>query len=304
VSHKYFWISFLYLTCFDWPLYPESHCFEGPRSGRAVWYLDSVYQTFDDSLIKKRKRPQAGTSDSLCASDFARTRLGFSPDAKQIEILQSSAKRGILNCSRQWGKSTVTAAKAVHRAYTRPESVILVASPSERQSGEFLRKAAAMVRKLGIRRRGDGDNATSLLLPNGSRIVGLPGTEATVRGFSAVSLILIDEAARVQDEMYSALRPMLAVGDGDLWLMSTPCGQRGFFYEAWKDGGEEWMRISVPATECSRITSDFLSKERRTTDSAMFSQEYMCQFTADGTEVFDRQLIDDAFDETVSELSI
>jgi len=273
-----------------------------------VWYLGIVCQTFDDSLIRIKRKSRARTArGDMDASEFARVRLGFSPDSRQTEILQSTAKRGILNCSRQWGKSTVTAAKAVHRAYTQAGSVILVASPSERQSAEFLRKAKGMVRKLGIRPRGDGDNAASVLLPNGSRIVGLPGTEATVRGFSAVSLILIDEAARVQDEMYSALRPMLAVGDGDLWLMSTPCGQRGFFYETWansRDGGEEWMRVSVPATECSRITGEFLNKERRNTDSAMFSQEYMCQFTADGTEVFDRQLIDDAFDGTVTELSI
>ena len=80
---------------------------------------------------------------------------------------------------------------------------------------------------LRITPRGDGDNETSLLLPNGSRIVGLPGMEATVRGFSAVSLMLIDEASRVDDAMYKALRPMLAVGQGDLWLMSTPCGKRG-----------------------------------------------------------------------------
>ena len=86
-----------------------------------------------------------------------------------------------------------------------------------------------------IRPRGDGDNAISLLLPNRSRIVGLPGTEATVRGFSAVSMLLIDEASRVPDEMYNALRPMLAVGNGDFWLMSTPCGQRDSFTKrGWK----------------------------------------------------------------------
>ena len=68
--------------------------------------------------------------------------------------------------------------------------------------------------RLGIKPRGDGDNEISLLFPNGSRIVGLPGAEGTVRGFSAVSLLLIDEASRVEDAMYKALRPMLAVGDG------------------------------------------------------------------------------------------
>ena len=69
------------------------------------------------------------------AVEFARTRLGFEPDEQQAEVLRSEAKRGILNCTRQWGKSTVAAAKAVHRAYTRPGSLVLVASPSERQSG-------------------------------------------------------------------------------------------------------------------------------------------------------------------------
>jgi hypothetical protein len=29
--------------------------------------------------------------------------------------------------------------------------------------------------------------------------------------------------------MYKSLRPTLAVGNGDLWLMSTPYGKRGFF---------------------------------------------------------------------------
>jgi hypothetical protein len=258
------------------------------------------WQTFDDVRLPTRGDFPAAVEND--AASFARNRLGLVPDAKQTEVLQSTAKRGILNCSRQWGKSTVTAAKAVHRAYTRPESLVLVASPCERQSAEFLRKASVLVRKLHIRPRGDGDNACSLLLPNGSRIVGLPGTEATVRGFSAVSMILIDEAARVEDALYMSLRPMLAVGDGDLWLMSTPRGQRGFFYEAWQGGGEDWMRLSVKATECERISPEFLDGERAAMTEAWFQQEYMCEFRGDGTEVFPRELLEAALDESIPEL--
>ena len=76
----------------------------------------------------------------------------------------------ILNCSRQWGKSTVTAVKAVHQAVSRADSLTLVASPTERQSAEFVRKAAAFVRRLGMRARGDGDNAISLAFPNGNAL--------------------------------------------------------------------------------------------------------------------------------------
>jgi len=247
---------------------------------------------------------KAEPPEQIDAGTFALTRLGIVPDAKQMEVLRSTAKRGILNCSRQWGKSTVAAAKAVHRAYTRPGALVLVASPSERQSAEFLRKASELVRRLKIRPRGDGDNAISLLFPNGSRIVGLPGTEATVRGFSAVSLILIDEASRVPDEMYQSLRPMLAVGNGDLWLMSTPWGQRGFFYETWRNGDPAWMRVSVKATECERISAAFLEEERGEMTGDWFAQEYMCEFTGSDDAVFERALIDAAMDKTVTELKI
>ncbi len=261
-------------------------------------------ETFNDRWECDIPAAEIQPPDETDASIFARTRLAFDPDLKQTEVLRSDAKRGILNCSRQWGKSTVTAAKAVHRAFTRSESLVLVASPSERQSAEFMRKASGMVRQLGIRPKGDGKNDVSLLLPNGSRIIGLPGAEATVRGFSAVSLILIDEASRVSEEMYTALRPMLAVGDGDLWLMSTPWGQRGFFYEAWSGGDEEWFRVSVTAHDCARISANFLDGERRAMDAAKFAQEYLCEFTGSGMEYFDRASIEAALDETVPELNV
>jgi hypothetical protein len=151
-----------------------------------------------------KRKPRA--PEAIAVSEFARHKLAFEAEARQAAVLDSTAKRGILNCTRQWGKSTVLAVKAVHRAWTLAGSLTLVASPSERQSGEFLRKAAEFLGRLGVKRRGDGDNCSSLALPNGSRIVGLPGVEGTVRGFSAVSLLLIDEASRVSDATYKSLR--------------------------------------------------------------------------------------------------
>ncbi len=227
--------------------------------------------------------------------------LGFDPDAMQAGLLERDARGLILNCTRQWGKSTVTAAKAVARAQERAGSLVLVVSPSARQSGEFLRKAAAFVRRMGIRPRGDGDNEISLLFPNGSRLVGLPGTEATVRGFSAVSLMLIDEAARVSDEMYKSVRPMLAVGNGDLWLMSTPFGKRGFFWEEWS-GKSKWERVSVPATKCPRIQPGFLEEERASLGDRWYRQEYLCEFMEADDVLFDREIVERALSEEVKPL--
>lgn len=253
------------------------------------------YYTFLDSR-EGRSLPVAVQKETGVV-EFAREALGFEPDERQAEVLQSTARRGILNCTRQWGKSTVAGIKALHRAHTMPGSLVMVASPTERQSGEFLRKAEVLLASTGVRPRGDGKNPLSLLLPNGSRIVGLPGTEGTVRGFSSVSLMVIDEAARVPDDVYKALRPMLAVKEGDLWLLSTPAGKQGFFYENWEHGGEEWTRTTVRATECPRIRKEFLEEERQQMGNTWFEQEYLCEFVDNGRNLFRREVVRSALED-------
>jgi hypothetical protein len=248
--------------------------------------------------------PRKPSLEKETVQEFARRRLEFEPDELQAGVFDCERARVVLNCTRQWGKSTVTAVKAIHRAYTEADALVLVASPSKRQSGEFVRKAAVLMRRAGMRVRGDGYNELSLQFDNGSRIVGLPGVEGTVRGFSAVSLLLIDEASRVEDAMYQALRPMLARGKGDLWLMSTPNAKRGFFYETWEHGGPEWMRVKAPATACARISKKFLEEEMAEHGEDVFRREYMCEFLDSGAEVFDRDLLARAMDDGVKQIEI
>ncbi len=228
------------------------------------------------------------------AADFARLRLSLVLDPRQDEVLRTESRRAILNCSRQWGKSSMAAIKAFYRAYTLPDSLVVIASPSQRQSNELVRKVSRILAALRLPIRSDGGIEASLLFPNRSRVIGLPAKEDTVRGFSAASLVLIDEAALMDDEMYHALRPMLAVTDGDLWLMSTPQGRTGFFYDAWTFGGDEWLRISVPGTDCPRISARFLEDERASKGPVRFAREYLCEFTDTGREVFGRGLVEDA----------
>ena len=235
--------------------------------------------------------------------EFARTRLGFEPDERQAAVMRSQTKRGILNCSRQWGKSTVAAAMAVHRAATRPGCEVMVGSPSGRQSGELLRKAEKMVRRMGMRVERDGTNEISIQFKNGSRIVGLPGKEGRIRGFSA-SLLLFDEAAYMEDETYESLRPLIATTEGDIWMMSTPNGRTGFFYRTWEFGGNEWLKVRGPGTECARISAKFLEEERATLGPVKFPQEYLCEFTEAEGAMFDRVVIERAVDKSVKALDL
>ncbi len=240
-----------------------------------------------------------------CALDpvaFARERLGFEPDPWQAEVLRLSNKNTLLNCSRQTGKSTCTAIIGLHTAVYMPESLVLLGSPSLRQSRELFVKVTAFLRKLEPAPPLEEDNRLSLALGNGSRVVCLPGTGATVRGFSRPALVVEDESAFVEDSFYGAVRPMLAVSGGRLILLSTPYGKRGHFFEAWNSGDDAWHRVKVPATECPRIMPEFLEQERRALGDLWFRQEYMCEFADVVDAVFRMVDIERALSDDVAPL--
>lgn len=112
-----------------------------------------------------------------------------------------------------------------------------------------------------------------------------------MRGFSGVDLLVIDEAAQVRDEQYKAAGPMLAVKNGALWLLSTPFGARGFFWKEWEAGGEEWLRLEVKATDCPRLSAEFLEREKRRIGNDWYRQEYLCEFVGAEDGPFREELL-------------
>lgn len=201
---------------------------------------------------------------------------GLPPDRWQREILRYPSPRTMLLCSRQAGKSLTAAALALRTALLESGKLVLLLSPTQRQSSELFRdKVLRLYNALGrpVPPANPRDNALRLELANGSRIVSLPGTEATVRGYSGVSLLVIDEAARVSDSLYRGVRPMLAVSHGSLIALSTPFGKRGWFYEEWI-GSAPWQRVKITATQCPRIEKAFLEEEKRALGARWYAQEY------------------------------
>ncbi|MBM3734461.1 MAG: hypothetical protein FJW39_01635 [Acidobacteria bacterium] len=236
---------------------------------------------------------------------FTSTVLGLQPDPVQARILRAPDTRILLNCTRQWGKSTIVAALTVHHLCCAPAgSLVVIVSPSQRQSAEMLRKIAGFLRRAGLSPKPDGANRYSLLMLNQSRAVALPGKENTIRGFSAPSLVVVDEAALVPDAVYSAVRPMLAASaTGRMILLSTPRGRRGFFYDEWT-GGQPWLRISVPATDCQRISKQFLDEERNSLGDWSFRQEYLCEFMDTRSQLFSPELLSRALTNEFSHWSL
>jgi hypothetical protein len=189
-------------------------------------------------------------------------------------------------CCRQAGKSTASAALALKTALLEPGSLTLLLSPTLRQSGElfrdkFLRNYNAINRPVPAVR----ETALSIELANGARVLSLPENEEGIRGFSGVSLLVIDEASRVDDAVYRAVRPMLAVSRGRLVCLSTPFGKRGFYFEAW-ESSEPWQRVKVTAHDCPRIDREFLMEEWRALGERWYRQEYEVSFEDAIDQVF------------------
>ena len=222
--------------------------------------------------------------------------LGLSPDPWQRSVLRSQADRLLLLCSRQAGKSTATAALALHTAIYEPGALVLLLSPSLRQSGELFRKVGGFYGDLGKPVSAEQESATTLALGNGSRIVSLPGSPDTIRGFSGVRLLIIDEAALTSDALFVATSPMLAVSRGRLVALSTPMGQRGWFHDQWEDPHSAWQKIKATAWDCPRIAREFLEEQKKLLGERWFRQEYECSFEATLDQVFSTESILAAFD--------
>ncbi len=233
--------------------------------------------------------------------DFARRLLDFTPDDVQSTLLTTDARFVLLNCHRQWGKTTLTAVRALHQALSRPRQQIVVVSPTLRQSRVLTNHCREFAQRLGYAFTSDGTNPRSVLFANGSLILPLPAHPDHARGFSA-HLLIIDEAARVNDEVYAAVTPLLAATEGHLWLLSTPHGQRGFFYREAiappQAAAHPWLRLSAPAEgpqSSGRLTKEFLVAERRRKTAQQFAQEYLCEFTTAESNAFAAEHIHQAF---------
>lgn len=236
--------------------------------------------------VQRLERKTAPPEPWICPDAVTMAeQAGLHLDEWQQQACLSTSLRLSLNCSRQSGKSTVASVLAVHTALSEENALCLLISPSLRQSAELFRSCLSLYRNLGRPVPARQESVTRVDLENGSRIISLPGTETTTRGFAKCRLLVVDEASRVEDGLYFAIRPFLAVSNGRLVTLSTPFGTRGWWYEAWKSN-EAWERYRVTAEQCSRISKEFLEEEKATIGEWWWLQEYMCQFLDSVTAAF------------------
>lgn len=200
---------------------------------------------------------------------------------------------------RQIGASTSGASKAVRRAACVPRSLVAIVSPSQKQSTEVKERARSHIDHLGLRLLRDSE--TIIELANHSRILSLPGTAKSVRGWSA-DLLILDEAAFIEPETFLAARATVAATGGQVIVQSTPAGPFGHFFDlfneatpvedAYIEDPDTGLRYPDPTIEIVRyqvssenqptISDAFLARERATLSEDDYAQEYLGRFAPPG----------------------
>ncbi len=227
-------------------------------------------------------------------------RIGHEPDPWQIEAFTTRAPEVALRVGRQSGKTSVLAARAVEELHV-PESLTLCIAPAERQSRIIAREIGRQLQRTDLLIT--TPNKTEIEMANGARVIALPSTSDTIRGFPSVSLIILDEAAFLSGEnggedLITSILPMLTP-DGQIYFSSTPAGKDNYFARLFLDAKPDdgVHRIVVRGTDIPRL-KDKVERMRRTLSTTKFRQEVLVEMLADGHAYFDLGIIEQATSET------
>lgn len=266
-----------------------------------------INQSTNDWLIspEEERKEKLQLIDDIYAeipSIWAEDEFGLKLDGWQITMLDTPKKRICLNIHRQGGKSLMSSLKCVHKAKFKPKSLSLIIAPALTQSREDFEKVQDLMDQMSRPPKLDESTKLRMRWKNSSRIVCLPGGTKgkTIRGFSRPDVIIEDESSQCSDLLYQAIRPMMATyPDCEFILASTPFGQRGHYYKVATGNSSRWLRLKVIASQCPRITPEFLAEEKEELGPYIYAQEYEGVFVAAETQLISHESILKAISDNV-----
>jgi len=206
---------------------------------------------------------------------WVREVLGMTPTAWQESFLRARRGASILALTaRQAGKTSTAAWAIAHFMLFTPRSLSVIACPAHRQSAEAVRRVREDLIKAGAELK--SDNVYALQLKNGSRVLALPGRDASIRGLTVDGWIVADEAARLRSDLIAALRPMRARRpQARFAMLSTAWSRTDPFWTAWAGDEKSWIQLKATANEINTFLPEFLEQERIALGEDGFNREYL-----------------------------
>jgi len=227
---------------------------------------------------------------------------GYKLDSWQEEVL--AAEGNLCICSgRQVGKSSIIAIKTAEFIVKHPNKTVLIISITEDQAENMLQKIVLYLHsnhKDKISLGKDKPTKHKVRLDNGSiaitKAVGQYGLG--VLGMT-VDVVVPDECAYLPEAIWGSITPMLLTTGGNIWLLSTPNAQQGYFYEAYTNPGMGFKTFHVNSEEVAdkrpepqrTIMLNYLASEKARMTKLQYAQQYLAQFLEQLNQLFPDSLI-------------
>ena len=199
---------------------------------------------------------------------------------------------------RQVGKSTVVSIKAGEYAMKNKNKVIMVVGAVERSAYLLFEKILSYIHARNKKSISGRPTKKEIKLKNGSKILCLPTGDSGfgIRGHT-IDLLIADEAAFINDDVWTAVTPMLTVTGGDTWLLSTPLGREGYFHDSFED--DNYTAFHISTEEVCEMRSGviklnmehLIDSAKRRMSKAQYMQEILGEFSDVLTRVFTTEWI-------------
>ena len=229
-------------------------------------------------------------------------------DEWQYEVLNHDGHL-VLCTGRQNGKTTIMSMKAAKYMLDKPKSQIIVVSLTEDQAHLMIIMILTYLEQNHRRDIAKGKKKptkSKIQLTNGSSVIARPvgNTGDAVRGFTG-NVLIIDEASRMPEMMFTAAKPTLFTTGGQIWLCSTPHGKQGYFWQCFQNKRERFKVFHINSEDVAnnreiseswtreqkKEALQHLSDEKGEMTKLEYAQEYLARFVDDLRQFFPDNLI-------------
>lgn len=218
----------------------------------------------------------------------------------QADFARSQARYRVMCAGRQVGKSRLLAVCALHAAYVKADTCVLIISNGEDASKRVISDCHNLTSRSDMLKGSVLDDKMELLtLGNGSTIQSIPASDARARG-NSVDLLIVDEAGFIKESLWQSAEPSILARPGSrVILASTPWGKADHFFRQHYTEGTTSPSAQVQAwhwpSETSPIADlELIEKWRRTWSSIKFRTEILAEWVNDAGAYFTMEELDNA----------
>ena len=217
------------------------------------------------------------------------TFVGYKPYQHQRAVhdaMKDAFRSGriyVVKAKRQVGKTTMAENAILDMAINHKGTLSCLVEPTLDQARRVYKEIVKAIEHTPVIKR-KNDSLLELEFISGSSVIFKSAEQRdNLRGFTVTGLLVVDECAFIQDDIFDILLPTTDVHSAPILLISTPKLKQGFFFRYWSAGCEgtnpNIVSIDFNGFDTSFLLSaDKLEQYRQMMPKAQFTTEYMGEF--------------------------